>query len=145
MATEKGDRSQSEYDTLVSQKKTVKNNYDAAINKRTELQNKINRLNAVKSEVTSLKTSFKALKSIDSSTKKTKRKWKGRNYTRYSNNMGNLIDENNNYYDHIDYILDNINNQLLQFTLELNSNNSLINKLWAQFKKLGTKVENYWN
>lgn len=133
------------YEQLVCEKETAERNKAEAENTKRAIENKIDRLNTVKSTLAGLYESYSG---INTSVKKVvdqDYEWKGSNYDSFSNNGSLLVSASKQYYKNIDEARDSINSEITRLENEIHKQILLIGSLVALINTLASKIENFFN
>ena len=109
------------------------------------LDAQISRLNAVKTELTTLKSEFKYVKAGTKSAVTDEYEWKGDTYGDFCSIGESLIDEVTSYYDYIDNILDMVNDKITELSNRRYSNLGILSNLYSWVNNLLSEIENLFN
>lgn len=137
----------SEYNSLCSQRSSAINQRTAANNTIEECNYKIERLKRTKETLTAQKSAFKTLKKADEETIESKgSEWIGQNFRDFQSKGDELITVNDTYYtSSLDAALDAVNNEITRLQNIVLEKYGIIGKLTSWINSLSNKIENFFN
>ena len=143
---DKAERDQAEYNRLVADKSRAQSDYQQCENRIEDCEYLLSRLYKAKGTISGLKSSFKVIKNIDKNTGKESYDWKGSNKSTFDSYMDTLNGVNDTYYKgSLDYVLDQLNNEITRLENKKMSEYGLLGKLGSLLNSLGNKIENFFN
>lgn len=134
-----------QYRDLNNQKQNAEGELADYERANAELNDKIERLKAVKNVVTNEKSDFNEIKNSVRRIIDEGYAWKGRNYDIFSRLGSELESDNDNYYTNIDNVLDSINDEITSLENQIYQNEGFIGQLKSWINSLVNEIENLFN
>ena len=141
------DNNQASKKDLEKKRDSVKKQMNDCEDRIEDYDDKIRRLEKAKEKVEDLKEEFKKkVTKPDKATKNRRREWVGSNYDSFATKMEWVLSDDEVYYeDTLDYVLDELNNEIARLKKARNGDNDLWAKLKNAWIDLCNKIENWLN
>lgn len=122
----------------------ARNNYNNTIE---NLNNKIDRLQPVKDKVSELKERFKnEVLDPDKKVLDDAKTWKGSTCNHFKDaKRAPIKEENESYYQNLDYILDSMEDELTRLKNEASDKNGLLGKVESWLRTIGNEITKAFN
>lgn len=138
--------SDEEYQNLLRRRNSLQSQCNSARYKIREVEQKLRRLRAAKSELSGDKAAFRRIKEKDEQVIEGKHDWKGNVYDRFKSNGEETMSENQSYYQgSLDYALDTVNIRISELENELLSQQGILGQCLSGLNYVWTRIENFFN
>ena len=135
-----------EYDSLCKQRDNTRRAYQNSENKIEDYDYLLRRLRNTKNTVSELKDQYKQLKRTDEKLLDAKRSWTGQQYDAFLRKGNNVEGDNNYYYKYVlDYVLDQLNNEITRIENLRLTEYGILGQLGAKLNSLVNAIENFFN
>ena len=135
-----------EYDSLCKQRDNTRRAYQNSENKIEDYDYLLRRLRNTKNTVSELKDQYKQLKRTDEKLLDGKRSWTGQQYDAFLRKGNNVEGDNNYYYKYVlDYVLDQLNNEITRIENLRLTEYGILGQLGAKLNSLVNAIENFFN
>lgn len=138
-------KDKAEYDSLCSEKASNERQEQEAINYKTSLEGKVERLKAAKTKLDQYIDEFRDTRKTSNKIVNEKYDWKGQKYEQFNSHGGLLIERIDDYISKLDDVRDDLNIMISELENDIYTQEGIIGKLRAAINSLAHRIENFFN